>query len=210
MTATRRLVLATLALAAAAPHAFAAATVLTPQDKALVDKAIAYLEGLTSAKGRFIQTDARGSQTQGTFYLQRPGKARFSYDPPSGLIMASDGHTVSVVNTRLKTFQRYPLGLTPLGLFLGKEIRLDRGVVVKSVVRLSDGFKILAGDRHKQADGQIELRFSNDPLMLRGWTLRDGQGHPTQVDLVELSRSTPFDASLFDLKDTTRSPPVLR
>ena len=88
MTLSRRSL--TLALAAA-PFAGAAPalaqTPLSAADKALVDRAVAYLEGLTEAKGRFVQTDHRGRSTTGQLYLKRPGKARFAYDPPSGLLV---------------------------------------------------------------------------------------------------------------------------
>ena len=59
----------------------AAATSAPPTDMALVDKAAAYLQGLRSAEAKFSQTDPRGAVTTGTFSLQRPGKARFAYDP---------------------------------------------------------------------------------------------------------------------------------
>src|SRR5258706_10684582 len=131
---TRRSALVALALAAtAASAAFAAPAplpVLSQEDAALVSRAVAYLEGLPASKGRFVQTDARGGVTHGTFYLQRPGKARFEYDPPSGVIMASNGSVVAVFNSRLKTYEAYPLGATPLSLFLARQIRLDRGVRV--------------------------------------------------------------------------------
>ncbi len=91
---------------------------------------MAYLQGLGEARARFVQTDARGASTQGTVYLKRPGKARFAYDPPSGLLVVSNGSTVSVADSRLKTFDAYPLMSTPLSLFLAKTIRLDRGVQV--------------------------------------------------------------------------------
>ena len=79
----------------------AAATALSAEDKALVDKAAAYLQNLAAAKGEFIQTDGRGRTLRGTFYLQRPGKARFEYAPPSGLLIVSDGSNVNVHDRRL-------------------------------------------------------------------------------------------------------------
>src|SRR5690606_7661894 len=68
---------------------------LSAEDTALVQRAAAYLQGLGSAVGDFIQTDARGRTTRGKFYLQRPGKARFEYAKPSGLLIVSDGHNVN-------------------------------------------------------------------------------------------------------------------
>ena len=204
MSFTRRTALAVLAAAVAAPAAYAAATPAVPlgaDDMALVNRAVAYLQGLTSARGRFVQTDPRGGVSEGTVYLRRPGKARFEYDPPSGLVMASDGSLVAILNSRLKTYEAYPLGATPLSLFLAKEIRLDRGVTVSRVTRVSDGFVLEASDARKKTPGKITLSFSDAPLALQGWTITDAQGQSTRVRLVNFGPSGPIAASLFVLKD---------
>ena len=89
-TTRRSLILAVAAAAIAGPAAAQAG--LTAADQALVQRATAYLEGLTQAKARFIQTDPRGQVSRGTLWLKRPGKARFAYDPPSGLFGGHGGH----------------------------------------------------------------------------------------------------------------------
>jgi len=195
----RRLTLALSAAALAGPAL--AQAVLGPDDQALVDRATTYLEGLTQAKARFVQTDARGQTSQGTVYLKRPGKARFAYDPPSGLLVVSDGATVSVADSRLKTFDRYPLGMTPLSLFLAKTIRLDKGVRVTAVGRTSDGFTLTARDGRKQTAGQITLAFTESPLRLTGWAVTDAQGRNTRVRLDGLAPASGLDPALFVLKD---------
>jgi outer membrane lipoprotein-sorting protein len=204
MPLTRRSL--TLALAAAPLAGPAFAEALTPAEKSLVDRAIAYLESLDQAKARFVQTDARGHSTAGDVYLKRPGKARFDYDPPSGLLVVSDGHVVTVQDTRLKSFDRYPLGATPLSLFLAKHIRLDQGVTVTRVARMADGFTITARDGNKKTAGQITLSFSDNPLALTGWTVVDPQGRQTRVQLQNLRR-TPVDSSMFEVKDTRQKNP---
>jgi outer membrane lipoprotein-sorting protein len=201
MTFTRRTL--TLALAAspfAATPALAQAA-LAPADQALVDRAVAYLEGLTEAKGRFVQTDARGRATTGELFMKRPGKARFAYDPPSGLLVVSDGGIVSVQDKRLKTFDQYPLGATPLSLFLARTIRLDKGVAVTRVQRLANGFAITARDGSKKTAGQITLSFTDNPLQLSGWSVTDAQGRATQVQLRGLQRTSGLPGSLFVLRD---------
>lgn len=200
MDLTRR----SLALAlCAAPFAgpALAQTALSAADKALVDRAAAYLEGLTEAKARFVQTDSRGRAVGGQVFLKRPGKARFDYDAPSGLLVVSDGGTVSVQDTRLKTFDKYPLSATPLAVFLAKNIRLDRGVSVTRVTRMADGFSITARDGNKRTAGQIMLTFRDQPLELLGWTVTDAQGRQTRVQLQGLQRASGLDSSLFVLKD---------
>ncbi|MET0273080.1 MAG: outer-membrane lipoprotein carrier protein LolA [Phenylobacterium sp.] len=200
MSLTRRslaLSLAALPIAGAA-HAQAA---LSPADKALVDRATAYLQGLNEARASFVQTDGRGQTTQGTVYLKRPGKARFAYAPPSGLLVVSDGSAVSVQDSRLKTFDKYPLMATPLSLFLAKNISFERGVTITRVSRMSDGFTITARDGKKQTAGQIMLTFQDNPLALVGWTVSDAQGRSTRIRLNGLQRASGLDPALFRLKD---------
>jgi outer membrane lipoprotein-sorting protein len=205
MTLTRRSL--TLALAAAPVSALALpalaqkATTLSAEDQALVDRAVAYLQGLSEAKGSFVQVDPRGVTTRGTLYLKRPGKARFEYEPKAGLLVVSDGGNVSIHNTKLKTFDRYPLMATPLSLFLAKQIRLDRGVRVTRVSRYAGGFSITARDAGKTAEGQITLTFTDAPLRLAAWTVTDAQGQSTQVRLETLEPTSGLAASLFVLND---------
>lgn len=203
MTLTRRTVSLALAAAAIAPVALAQ-TALSPEDQALVDKATAYLQGLEEARGRFVQTDARGQTSQGTFFMKRPGKARFEYDAPSGLVVVSDGAAVTVADSRLMTFNRYPLGATPLSLFLAKTIRLDKGVAITGVERQGASFTILARDGHKKTAGQLALTFTESPLQLTNWAVTDAQGRTTRIRLIGLERTTGLDKALFTPKDPRR------
>ena len=199
MTLTRRTALASLAALMASP-AFAAG--LSPEDKVLAQKAAAGLQALNEVKGRFEQTDARGGRTTGTLYLKRPGKARFAYDPPSGLTVVSDGKVVTIADTRLKTFNRYPLSATPLALFLAKEVRLDKGVTISRVDRRPDGFSVTARDGARKTRGAITLEFGNgEPAELKGWSLLDAQGATTRVRITGLAPAA-LDAALFVIKDT--------
>jgi outer membrane lipoprotein-sorting protein len=199
--ASHRIAFSVLFLAAFAPLAAGAPapTPLSPDDLALARSAADYLQGLTSAQARFVQTDARGNVSDGEFWLQRPGRARFQYDPPSGLVIASDGRLVSVLNPRLKTFQSYPLGLTPLSVILGRTIRLGHGFVVGSVARRPGGFSLVARSGRKNEEGRITLDFTQAPVGLTGWTITDAQGGETRVRLVDFHPASGFDPHLFEL-----------
>ena len=204
----RRFLAAALSCAAlalsAAPAAVAAPASPVPapaplsdDDKAMVDRAAAYLDALGEVRGRFMQTDARGSVTQGALYLNRPGKARFEYESPASLLVVSDGHTVAVYDKRLKTFNRYPLGATPLGLFLQRHVRLDQKVTVTRVERFAGGFSLTARDASHKSQGQITLVFNEGPLSLREWSIVDAQGARTTVRLSVLEPASGLDPALF-------------
>jgi outer membrane lipoprotein-sorting protein len=188
-------------LLAAAPVALAGPpappTPLSAEDQALADQAVDYLQGLTEAKGRFEQTDYRGGVSRGEIYLDRPGKARFAYDPPSSLLVVADGHSVWRVDPRLGTVNHYPIGATPLGLFLAKKIKLDTGITITGVQRAADGFSLTARDAHHPGRGEITLSFSQDPIRLRVFSMTDSRGRTTRLALTALEPVSGLSDSLF-------------
>jgi len=191
-----------------APEALAQSgtVTLSTADLALVDKATKYLQNLQEVEGRFEQTNPRGAVQAGDIFLKRPGKARFQYDPPSGLVVVSDGRNVNVWDSRLRTFDRTPLGATPLAILLARQIRLDQDVEVFRVGRYDDGFYLSARNANGQArtEGYITLVFGDNPMQLRGWTLVDGQGQATRIKIANLN-PTPVRPEMFVLDDP-RSP----
>ena len=206
---TRRLILAGL-LALAATPALAAPFnashyILSDEDKARVEKATAYLQGLATVQGKFTQTAPDGDVTTGLLSMARPGKARFAYDLPAKMLIVSDGSNVSIYDGKLKSFDRYPLSATPLNLLLAKQVRLDRGVKIGRVDTTSEGFAITAVDIAHQAEGRIVIYFSDKPpsagMALRGWNVIDAQGRMTKVRLTDLAPKSGLDAQLFILRD---------
>jgi outer membrane lipoprotein-sorting protein len=194
---TRRGALAALSTAALAGAALAAAPAWAdPSDDELVDRAIHYLDGLVSVKGRFEQTDQKGGTADGTFYMARPGRARFEYDAPSSLLITCDGKTVILSDQQRKTFQRVALASTPLGVFLSDHIRVDQGAQVTRVERTDNGFAITARGPHAK-EGQITLYFTERPFRLSGWEVTDAGGHVTRVTLSALVPIAPPPADFF-------------
>jgi len=191
---SRRAALGALVIAAATGGT---AWALSADDQALVAKAVAYLDGLASVKARFSQTDQRGDVATGVLYLARPGRARFQYNPPSNLLITSDGKTVTLTDGRLKTQQRFPLRATPLAVFLADHIRLDRGARVTRVDRAQGAFSITARDDHALTQGEITLYFTERPLRLTGWVVIDAQAQMTRVILDDLTTIPEPPADLF-------------
>jgi outer membrane lipoprotein-sorting protein len=209
-TSRRAFALSALALAGMALAgpvlAQTATAALSAHDLGLVNKATAYLQNLQEVEGRFEQTNPRGSVQAGDVFLKRPGKARFQYDPPSGLVVVSDGKNVAVWDSRLRTFDRTPLGATPLAILLARKVSLDQDVEVFRVGAYDDGFYLSARSASGQArtEGYITMVFGGSPLTLRGWTLVDGQGQATKVKITSLA-PTAVKPELFVLNDP-RSP----
>ena len=50
--------------------------------------------------GDFVQVGPDGSRTEGKFYMQKPGRIRFEYDPPSPVELISDGQSTTTITLR--------------------------------------------------------------------------------------------------------------
>lgn len=185
----------------------AGAASLSAEDRATLQQAQTYLQNLTSAQGTFVETGAGGQRREGRFYLQRPGRMRFEYTDPAGLLVVSDGHNVKRYDPRLNVFRQVPLGATPLSTFLARNVRLDQGVRIDRVTRMASGaFAITARDQGKPNEGSVILAFAGNPVRLHEWTITDAQGARTRTQLTSLSPTSNLAASLFQLRDPTRRP----
>ena len=58
---------------------------------ALVDRVSLYLSTIQTMVGNFVQVGPDGRKTEGKFYIAKPGRVRFEYDPPSPIEVVADG-----------------------------------------------------------------------------------------------------------------------
>lgn len=191
-----------LVLFAPPAHAQALAPAST-EAQGLIAKAVKGLEALPAIKGRFVQTGPDGQSVGGTFYLWRPGKLRFEYDSPSPLLVVADGYNVKVADRALKTVDSYPIGTTPLKVILSKTVRLDRDAKITRVSKTADGVTFSARDKKGEADGEISLLFDPQIKTLKEWTVTDGAGGRTRIQLVSYAPAKP-EPALFVLRDPAK------
>jgi outer membrane lipoprotein-sorting protein len=159
------------------------------------------LNSVQRLQGRFVQSSPDGSRAGGMFYMQRPGKLRFEYDPPATLLIVSDGNVVAMRDTALRTTERTPLRSTPLHLILSETVDLERNARIVRVSRSGPWTLISARDRSGQTDGTITLQFYGPDAQLRSWDVIDATGARTRITLSDLIQPASFDRRLFRLED---------
>jgi outer membrane lipoprotein-sorting protein len=174
------------------------------QDRADLDRVSAYLNAMHTLRGSFVQIGPNGEIDQGRFYLQKPGKLRFEYNPPSPILIVSDGRTVAVSNSKLKTVDRYPLSTTPLDLILGDKVDLRHDSAIVAVAHQGSTIIVEARTSRNRSKPNIAITFSESPLELRQWTVIDDQGQSTTVALRELEQGVAMNDSLFVLRDARK------
>ncbi len=175
----------------------AAAAALSDLDLADITRAEAYLNSIQTLKARFIQIDPRGGLSEGNFYLRRPGRMRFEYDPPIPVLIVADGTWVVFYDSEINQVTRLPLGSTPLAVLLREEIRLRGSVTVTDVERATGTLRITVIDTEAPDQGSITLVFSVRPLALRQWLVRDPQGLETSIALSQTQYNLILKPELF-------------
>ena len=174
------------------------ATAFDPKQRALLDKVSAYLTSVQTMVGNFVQIGPDGGRTEGTFYIQKPGRVRFTYNPPSPIDIIADGNSVVVRDRKLATQDLYPLSQTPLRYLLADRIDLLRDIDVISVT--SDDTFVTVVIEQKQVmigTSRLMMMFDAKDLSLKQWTVTDPQGFDTTVAVYNLDTAKKPDPNLF-------------
>ncbi|MEL6584224.1 MAG: outer membrane lipoprotein carrier protein LolA [Pseudomonadota bacterium] len=160
-----------------------------------------YINDISTAGGRFTQTNFDGTISTGKYWINRPGLMRFQYDPPNGATIIADGLWLGVVDPVPGTdIQRYPLSMTPLKLLLDERVRLRRDEMVESVERRDGHLVVTARDPDRPEIGTIALVFREEPLELLQWITLDAGGRATVVVLDSMERGEDYSRALFSIE----------
>ncbi len=174
------------------------ATAFDGNQRALLDKISGYLSSVQTLVGNFVQIGPDGRRVEGTFSIQKPGKVRFQYSPPSPIDIIADGSSVVVHDRSLATSDYYPLSQTPLRYLLADRIDLLRDTDVVSV-SADDTFITVVIEETQVMVGtnRLMIMFDAKNLQLKQWTVTDPQGLDTTVAVYNLDTAKKPDPNLF-------------
>ena len=179
---------------------------LTPQDRSDLGRIAAYLDGITTMYARFRQVASDGTQATGQMWVERPGRMRFEYDPPSPILLIADRFYVYYVDKQLAEMSKIGLKSTPAWFLLRDRIAFDNDLVVTRFERGANALRITVVEKNQPENGSVTMVFSDNPLALRQWTILDQQGRSTTVSLGDLGLGMPLDAKLFVYQDPYARP----
>jgi outer membrane lipoprotein-sorting protein len=199
----RRSVLALLASTAFLPitGALAQTKQLTPAETKLINDISAYNSGVHTMVGRFLQIDTKGARIEGTFFLERPNKIRFRYNPPSREEIISVGRGFYVINRKDLTSYAYPQDKVPLREFLQDKIDLLKSNVV-DVVLSKTYITIVISDDTPAGTVEVSLVFDIATKDLAQWVLREPSGAETTFSLYDVQKDVTIPKSYFYIDPT--------
>ena len=180
----------------------AAANALTPEQKAEVERIRSYLESVTTLESTFQQYDGRGNIATGRFWLHRPNRLRFEYDPPNPILIVARGSFLVHFDKELKETYYLDQDDTPAWFLLSEEVQFGDTVAIEDVGRDGDRVYVTARQKNKPDEGAITLVFSHSPLRLLGWSLVDAGGGQTHLTLLKQTAGGEIDQDLFQFRPT--------
>jgi outer membrane lipoprotein-sorting protein len=181
----------------------ASATALDPEQRAIIQRVDGYLSSTQVLSGNFVQVGPDGRRSQGEFYIQKPGRVRFDYDPPSPIDIVADGQSVVVRDRKLATQDIYPLSQTPLRFLLADHVNLMKDTNLVAVYA-DDVFVTVVVEEKNGVVGtsRLMIMFSAKDMQLKQWTVTDPQGYDTTVAVYNLDTSRRPDPKIFTIDYT--------
>lgn len=168
--------------------------------RATVERINSYFNAIDTLIGNFIQVGPDGRKSEGEFYLQKPGKVRFDYDPPNPVELISDGSSVAVRDRKLATQDLYPLSQTPLRFLLSEHLDLFKDSNVVGVYQDDLFITVVIEENHPVVGThRLMIMFGAKDAQLKQWTVTDPQGLDTTVAVYNLDQTQKPDPSLFKI-----------
>jgi outer membrane lipoprotein-sorting protein len=156
-----------------------------------------YFNSMRSLKARFVQSNPNGSVVQGNLYVRRPGRMRFEYDPPSQLKIVADGMQVTMWDNATRDFGQWPIGWTAASFLVKDPLSLSGDLTVEKLERVNGLIEATMSQTRRPQEGKVIVRLSENPLLLRGWTIIDNRGNRVTVSLSDMQTGLQLADSLF-------------
>ncbi|QQA43101.1 LolA family protein [Pelagovum pacificum] len=164
-----------------------------------------YFNSFSTAQGEFTQINADGTISTGTMFMKRPGRVRFEYNPPERSMVLATGGSVAIFDPQSsQNPERYPLSETPLNIILERNVDFSRANMVTNHTYDGQATTVTAQDPAHPEYGNIQLKFTSDPVELRQWIITDDTGTPTTVVLGDLAKQVQISDSNFNMQSAIR------
>jgi outer membrane lipoprotein-sorting protein len=169
----------------------------------------AYLNGISTLRAHFVQESGDSQNVSGTFFLKRPGRLRFEYDPPMTDFIVSDGTFIHYYDGQMKQDSSAPVSQSLADFFLRRNIRLSGDISVNGIERKDGLLQVTLVETQDPQSGALTLMFSENPLQLQKWQTVDAQGVVTTVALSETQFGITLKNNLFYYYDPERKKSLL-
>ena len=140
-----------------------------------------FFENLKTLEADFIQVGPSGNVSNGKVYFDLPGKLRIDYQNPNNLLITCKGFWIVIQNRESKTTNNIPLKNSPFSILLENQINLSNKTLYIEFKNDSGIVSLTIKDSNNNQAGELILEFSEKPLNLKKWIIKDIFGEVTTV-----------------------------
>ena len=153
-----------------------------------------YLGDIRTLQANFSQTNNMGDIITGALFLKKPGKIRFSYDPPNNLQIVTKQQAVLIFDPKNSGSGplTYPMSSTPLGFLIKND--LSSLIGENGEVFELDDFIFL---KVRNSQSTLRIEFSKNPLSLSGWEFKNQVGETIKVTLNNIKKNNYISNEIF-------------
>ena len=160
-----------------------------------------YLNAISTLSSRFMQVTDRGEFAQGEFLMARPGRMRIDYDPPTPILIVSDGTWVMYKDEELDQISHIPLSQVPASMFFGDKVDFfGKDLLIIDFEENAGVQRITLQRTNDPSEGELTLVFEARPLQLKKWSVIDAQGIATTVSLLGPQFGVALASDLFTVE----------
>jgi outer membrane lipoprotein-sorting protein len=197
---TRRAALGLIGAATLLPRLARAVPAAAPLDAAGhadIARAQQYLNGIHTLYSRFEQVADDGGIANGTIYLERPGRMRIVYDPPSPILIVATEGQIYYYDSKLDQVSRTYVTDTPAWFLLRDPITLSGDITVTAFQHAADALRLTILETKNPGLGEVTIVLADHPLELRQWSVLDAQRKRVTVTLENPQFDVALNPNLF-------------
>ena len=160
-----------------------------------------YLNSISTLIADFTQIAPDGEESGGTFFLSRPGKLRWQYNPPVPILIVANGNQLSYYDYELKQLSHTSPSSSLAGFLTRKVIRFADDIIVENLRQDSGLLRIIISQKDHKDQGKLMMIFNNNPIFLKKMTVIDSVGQQTSISLSNIKQGMALEDKLFVIQD---------
>ncbi len=153
-----------------------------------------YLGDIRTLEAKFSQTNHRGDTMTGDLFLKKPGKIRFSYDPPYNLQIVSKQQAVLIFDPKNSGSGPliYPMSSTPLSFLIERDLS-------SFINENGESFELdeLLFFKIRNPQYNLSIEFNKNPVSIAGWEFENQMGEIIRIKLKNIQKNNYLSDEIF-------------
>ena len=153
-----------------------------------------YLGDIRTLEAKFSQTNHRGDIMTGDLFLKKPGKIRFSYDPPYNLQIVSKQQAVLIFDPKNSGSGPliYPISSTPLSFLIERDLS-------SFINENGESFELdeLLFFKIRNPQYNLSIEFNKNPVSIAGWEFENQMGEIIRIKLKNIQKNNYLSDEIF-------------